>query len=274
MSEKTCFVISPIDKPGSPIRKRADDILNYVIRKVAEPEYKVIRADEINESGLISPKIIKHLKEDDLVIAYLAENNPNVFFELAIRYVTQKPCIQLKEPSQELPFDIKDTQTIEVDLTEPKSVEEGKERIRAQMDTMSERTPNPIITALDTLTLQGSTKPYEKVVGEIMSAISELQANVTRIGKNPIDEEIEQFKLIANVEMNIAGKIGQPLSSLGSSLQVIKSNIDKLSVELQEEVKKIENAYLYLQGFSLSLKRPRTELGALMQKRNSQNRTS
>ena len=113
MSEKTCFVISPIDKPGSPIRKRADDILNYVIRKVAEPEYKVIRADEINESGLISPKIIKHLKEDDLVIAYLAENNPNVFFELAIRYVTQKPCIQLKEPSQELPFDIKDTQTIE-----------------------------------------------------------------------------------------------------------------------------------------------------------------
>lgn len=103
--EKICFVISPIGTLGSETRKDADDVYNYVIRKAVEPlGYKTLRADDINESGLISPKIIEHLKQDDLVIAYLAENNPNVFFELAIRYVAKKSVHSIKRAKSTTSF--------------------------------------------------------------------------------------------------------------------------------------------------------------------------
>ena len=54
-NEKECFVIGPVGDPGSPIRKRADQILEYLIEPAAkERGYKPLRADQINESGMIT----------------------------------------------------------------------------------------------------------------------------------------------------------------------------------------------------------------------------
>ncbi len=243
VSEKICFVISPIGEPDSFTGKRADDVYNYVIRKVVEPlGYKVVRADEINESGLISPQILKHLKEDSLVIAYLAEDNPNVFFELAIRYVTTKPYIQLKEPSQMLPFDIKDTRTIVLDTAELKSVDEAEKRLKGQIDTIGEWTPNPISAALQGLTLQESKNPTENVLGNILSKLSEIQATNSVTGKMPADQEMA---IRQEVEEFIAKQIWEPISLLMSALRDYQIEVrDKQPVELKEdEVKKIEEAF-------------------------------
>ena len=137
--EKICFVISPIGKEGSPTRQRADDVRDYVINKVVNTlGYKTVRADDINKTGLISPDIIKHIMNDALAVAYLAEDNPNVFFELAIRFVTKKSTIILREPSQELPFDIKDVRAIDLDTTILRSVDEAKEKLKEQIESISE----------------------------------------------------------------------------------------------------------------------------------------
>lgn len=54
---KRCFVISPIGSKNSAIRKRADNILKFVIRPVCDQlGFITERADEIDEPGLISKK--------------------------------------------------------------------------------------------------------------------------------------------------------------------------------------------------------------------------
>ena len=44
--EKTCFVIAPLDSPGSEIRKRSDQVLRHILRPVlADCGYSAVRAD-------------------------------------------------------------------------------------------------------------------------------------------------------------------------------------------------------------------------------------
>jgi len=275
MPEKKCFVISPIGDQDSPERKRADDIFFYVLPEVLEPlDYKLDRADLIDSSGLISTQIIQRLKDDSLVIADLAYYNPNVFYELAIRHVTKKPYVQLRLPNQKIPFDLANTRTIAIDTAELKTVKEAKNRIKGHIDHMNEATPNPISSALDELFLQGSTDPTDNSIGEIKKMLSEIGATVG-VEKFTIDKQLQEAQLRAKIEINAADRISQPLISLWSSLNVFKSNNDKLSVELQEEVKRIEDACKNLQWLYSSLRRPRTEIHWLsMQKLHNQNKES
>lgn len=111
---KTCFVISPIGKPGSVGRKRADQILKHVIEPVAtECGYgEVTRADKISDPGMISRQIIERLLEADMVVADLTDHNPSVFYEVAVRHAFRKPLVQLTEADQVIPFDVADVRTI------------------------------------------------------------------------------------------------------------------------------------------------------------------
>jgi len=95
--EKTCFVICPIGDEGSPERKWSDDILECIITPVVEKMgyQKPIRADHINESGIITRQIVDLLIDSDLVIADLSFRNPNVCYELAVRHVAKKPFIHM-----------------------------------------------------------------------------------------------------------------------------------------------------------------------------------
>mgnify|MGYP003877561775 CR=1 FL=1 len=98
MSEQngSCFVISPIGAEDSETRRRSDQLYDYIITPVVDVlGFNPTRADKISESGDITVQIIDHLIKDDLVIADLSEHNPNVFYELAIRHVTNKPVILL-----------------------------------------------------------------------------------------------------------------------------------------------------------------------------------
>ena len=113
MSVKTCFVISSIGSHGSPERQKADDLLNTVIRPTLEKmDYAVIRADEIAEPHEITKGIVKHLENDDLVIADVHDENPNVFYELGLRNAVNKPYILFKNVKQNLPFDISNNRAI------------------------------------------------------------------------------------------------------------------------------------------------------------------
>ena len=79
-------MITPIGDESTLRRKRADQILKYVIEPaVSKFDYQAIRADQIARPGLITTQIIEHLIDDELVIADLLECNPNVFYEWAIR---------------------------------------------------------------------------------------------------------------------------------------------------------------------------------------------
>lgn len=96
---KECFIVSPIGNDDSEIRKRANQLLNHIIKPVcAQLEFEVIRVDQINASDSINQTIIEKLSESELVIADITDHNPNVFYEIGYRYRTNKPMIHLRAP--------------------------------------------------------------------------------------------------------------------------------------------------------------------------------
>jgi len=114
MSEKDfCFIVTPIGSDESSERRFADGISREVIEPVVESfNMKPIMAHEISETGSINDQVIEHIYEDKLVIANLTGLNPNVMYELGIRYTMQKHTILICEEGTSLPFDIIAERTI------------------------------------------------------------------------------------------------------------------------------------------------------------------
>ena len=132
---KTCFIISSIGKEGTDIRKISDQKMRHVYEPVMKKlGYKVTRADKINNSGLINKDIVDHIIHDTIVIVDVTDENPNVFYELAIRNAVKKPVILFKRSDQELPFDIQNKRALSIDITNPdiwtKSLEELKNNVK------------------------------------------------------------------------------------------------------------------------------------------------
>jgi hypothetical protein len=189
--KKICFVVSPIGEEDSDIRKRSDQILKHIIKPpVSECGYKAIRADEIDKPGMITSQVIQHIIDDPLVIADLTGHNPNVFYELAIRHAIRKPFIQIIKKGEKIPFDIGGMRTIGVDLHNPDSVSEAKDKITEQVKSLEKDNSSvetPIATALDLQALNQSKDPQQKILAEIMPAINNLPLKIEEsiLGKLP-----------------------------------------------------------------------------------------
>ena len=83
--KKRCFIITPIGNDNDSIRRHIDGIIDAAIKPALEPDYEVVAAHKITETGTITKQIIKEIYQDELAIANLTGNNPNVMYELAVR---------------------------------------------------------------------------------------------------------------------------------------------------------------------------------------------
>ena len=174
-----CFVIAPIGGKGTKVRRRSDQILQYVIRPVvSDYGYQALRADEIAATGLITSQVIQEVIDAPLVIADLTDHNPNVFYELALRHAFRKPVIQLIQADQQLPFDVGGLRTIFVDHQDLDSVETCKQELRKHIEGIQagqQDGESPISVAVDLEQLRRSEDPVEKSTGEILESLAELR---------------------------------------------------------------------------------------------------
>ena len=97
LAGKTCFIITPIGSSESSIFRHINGVIKNVIRPILlENEFADIKAaHEISEPGSINTQLINRIVHDDLVIANLTGNNPNVMYELCLRHVVAKPIIHI-----------------------------------------------------------------------------------------------------------------------------------------------------------------------------------
>jgi len=114
---KQCFVISPIGDEGSEIREHADAVLDFIIKPAMEElGYEAYRSDHSPVVGKISDQMFGSIINDDLCVALLTFQNPNVYYELAVAQSAARPVIILALKNTVLPFDVKDMRTVYYDL--------------------------------------------------------------------------------------------------------------------------------------------------------------
>ncbi|MFH0982628.1 MAG: hypothetical protein V2A79_13980 [Planctomycetota bacterium] len=112
-----CFFIAPIGKEGDEERKHSDMILSSFVEPALEDQrLQVIRADKIDKAGMISKQVVEYILRSRLVVADLSFQNPNVFYELALRHVTGKPTVHLIRSEDKIPFDVGNFRTIQIDM--------------------------------------------------------------------------------------------------------------------------------------------------------------
>jgi hypothetical protein len=91
-----CFVIMPIGKEGTIEQENNLLVFKKLIKPCVENsgyDIECYHSDLITETGDISRQIINALEKDDIVIADLRRNNPNVIYELCIRHAFGKRTI-------------------------------------------------------------------------------------------------------------------------------------------------------------------------------------
>ena len=146
-----CFFVAPIGKEGSEDRRYSDQVLRHIVRASLEPiGFKVQRADEISEPGMITVQVIRRVCDCELVVADLTNTNANVMYELAVRHVIKKPVILIASGGQLLPFDINTERTIYFNIQDADSIESAKTELVTQVrsiKTKSFRMETPITIA-------------------------------------------------------------------------------------------------------------------------------
>lgn len=117
-----------------------------------------IVAHRISETGSINDQIIQHIYEDKLAICNLTGLNPNVMYELGIRYTMRKHTILICEQGTRLPFDIISERTIFYtnDIAGSAELKKQLREIIYSID-YSKNPENPIFKVLD----------FEKAMGNV-----------------------------------------------------------------------------------------------------------
>ena len=181
---KICFVISVIGDEGSPERKHADELLNFIIKPVAEElGYTVERADHDSRPGMIPHQIIEKILRSDLVIADLSFPNPNVYYEIGIRHCTGKRFVHVALFDKPLPFDIAQVRGAKfgLGLTE---AEAGKAELRKAIAASAgdtEPVSNPVTQTQVAVLAKSSGDATERMLGTIVESLKALSSKVDRL---------------------------------------------------------------------------------------------
>jgi hypothetical protein len=105
-----CFVVMGFGKKTDLATGRELDLdksYNSIIKPaVLAAGYQCIRADEVQDSGMIDVPMYKLLYEAELVVADLSTTNPNAIFELGVRHALKpRATIIIAESKFTIPFD-------------------------------------------------------------------------------------------------------------------------------------------------------------------------
>jgi hypothetical protein len=183
---RRCFVVSAFGSSPDE-QRRHKQVLRHLVQKVLAERYEVVRADQIDDEGLITNQIIEHLLEDDLVVADLTGLNPNVFYEIAVRHAARKPIVHLITKGEAIPFDVANMRAVPYALDDPDLLEEAQGELDRKVRAIEERDwtagPNPVSAARDVWLLRDSDQPGAKEAADLLAGFNQLQDEVRSLSR-------------------------------------------------------------------------------------------
>jgi hypothetical protein len=206
--KKSCFVVCPIGDEGSTTRRHADwlfhEIIEHVLKTDFAGQFNLIRADKIDQPGMIDAQIISHLLDDDLVIADMTELNPNVFYEIGIRHMKELPIVHIVKKGGMIPFDVKLFRAIPYDYADPADLRVARgdlQRALAAVLQPDYKPDNPVIRARGVVKLTESAAPETAIIqqqlGEISRRLSAIENDealyISQYGQTRAESELEKF---------------------------------------------------------------------------------
>lgn len=173
-------MISTVYEEGTLERNSFDDKLRYMIKPVLnELEYQMILADERYIVGMISAKTIKEIINADIMIADISDNNPNVFYEIAIRNSLNKPLIILKQPTQGQLFDINEERILSVDGSSPRLWHDTITKLKLQIQKAEKDQSNSSYSILTDFGF--SQKLIDSPESEFLQVVEDLKKEIRKM---------------------------------------------------------------------------------------------
>ncbi|WP_051663949.1 hypothetical protein [Dyadobacter crusticola] len=104
---RKCFVIMPIADPANYDPGHFDRVFTEIIEPACyQAKFKAEHAAIPAESHKIMTHILKSIISFDMALCDLSSNNPNVFYELAIRQMAKMPVAIIKDDITKNMFDV------------------------------------------------------------------------------------------------------------------------------------------------------------------------
>jgi hypothetical protein len=183
---KLCFVVSPIGNDDSEDRIHADWLLDEIVRPVFadRSDFVVKRGDQFSEPGLIDSQVIDALLNSELVIADLSTLNPNVFYEIGIRHMAQKPIIHMHiAGGDRIPFDVSLFRTIEFSRLRPRDLEVARARLQEAVSAVladGYEVDNPVTKARGRLQFAEHATPEQQIIADRLESIERRLVGIER----------------------------------------------------------------------------------------------
>ncbi len=251
--QKTCFVIMGFGKKTDPSTGESLN-LDQTYKNIIQPAvinagYQCVRADEIQDSGLIDRSMYALLIQSDLVIADISTYNPNAIYELGIRHAVRPfSTIILKEKRGKIPFDLDHTRMFSYNhLGEDIGKDESERCVRELTELINQISKNqfvdsPLYEYLTTITPPKlPDDEYEKIVAVLAEKEKHIFA-ITETAKNHMSKgEFENASKFWNKAKTILPN--EPFFIQQLALSTYKSKKPSESVALTDALTIIEELH-------------------------------
>lgn len=249
--KKTCFVITPIGPEGSEIRRHIDIVIDDAIIPALGEDYEPIIPHRLLESTAITKQIYQSLNESDLVIANLTKLNPNVMYELAIRFCIGKPVIIIAEKDTDLPFDVKDQRAVFY-VNDYRGTLELKSNIKKAVTSIvySDNPSSPIHDALGEVSLfqqlKSDSEESSNISGEAITLI--LKKLDSLISRSKADSCLMEERILIRLNKMLEILFNKKSINVFEEMELLSEicNIEDLILDSKIITNDLRNAYLIL----------------------------
>jgi len=134
MIKKFSFV-GLVDKKTSEIWSWSINLLEKIVVPVfADLGYEYLEREVLEpESQFLSFADIKQLAEDDLIVFDLTNNQPEIFYKLAIRHILQKPVLHLIRQGTKNSLIIDGMQVLAINIDNFEEIEASRQKLKEQI---------------------------------------------------------------------------------------------------------------------------------------------